>query len=165
MKTSICNYENLDVIMRMPRPAQAGLPPWPHKHPTAPPALHRQKCYWVPGKNAGKCFAKYTIVLGIWLCCRGEESPVSAKPEHSLGALWVWRRAQPAHQPSRAVLASPAQGLQGQSHTIMHFEDRGRNINLFTLKEKKEHCQHVFTVFTWKKKKTKTQQQKPTTKK
>lgn len=83
MKTS-------DVIMGMPRPAQAGLPPWawPHKCPTAPPALHTQKCYWVPWKNTGKCFAKYTIVLWIWLACCAVEGK-NLQRQQNLNMAWV----------------------------------------------------------------------------
>lgn len=37
--------------------------------------------------------------------------------------------------------------LREQTHVIMHFE----GINLFSLSQKKEHSQHMFTVFYWKK--------------
>lgn len=58
--------------------------------------------------------------LAALRCCRREESP--APPQHGLGAPWIWRKAQPAGQPTTAGLASPAQGLPEQSYTTVLLE-------------------------------------------
>lgn len=106
-------------------------------------------------KIFGKCFAKYTTALGIWLACCAVEGK-NPQCQQNLNTLVAHLgyildveespACSPIHQSSAGIRCK-------SSHTTVHFEDRNRNINLFTLREKKEHCQHVFTVFTWKEKK------------
>lgn len=103
---------------------------------------------WCTLKKTHQCFAKYTIVLEIWLACCAVERK-NPQTQQSPSMAWV-------HSGSGGG-ASLITNAPEQCWHPLHFKNRDRNINLFTLREKKEHCQHVFTVFTWKgKKKTKT---------
>lgn len=113
----------------------------------------QHQCYCVPWKKTLLSVCQIHNCpwdLAGLLYCRREESP--APPQHGLGALWMWRTAQPADQATRALLASlPAQGLQQQSQTTVHFwRQKWKHKPAHS---EKEHCQHVCTVFTTKEKK------------
>lgn len=113
-------------------------------------------------KISGKCFAKYATLLGIWLACCAVERK-NPQCQQNLNTAWV----HSACRGEPSLLTNPPEQFWHplhrdcrSSHSTVHFEDRNRNINLFTLREKKEHCQHVFSVFTRKEKKTQNKNQR-----
>lgn len=94
-----------------------------------PPALHGQQGYCVPWKNIGKCFAKYTIALGIWLACWSveEKIPRASRTSPQLGCTLDPEESpacSPTHQSSAGIPCTGA--ARAKSHPG-HFEDRDRN--------------------------------------
>lgn len=102
-------------ILRLPRW------PWPHTWPTVtqprPPALHRQQGYGVPWKNTAKCLPN--TQLSLRSCCAVEgEIPSASRTSTQFGCTPDLEESPACSPTPRAAAASPAQGLQEQSHTL-----------------------------------------------
>lgn len=108
-------------------------------------------------KKFEKCFAKYTFFLKIVPArrrktqCQQDLDMATAHP-----CKWEADLSLFTHLTRTSLTYFLAYVLREQIHVTMHFEGIDRNINLFSLSEKNEHWQHMFTVFYCKKKKEKT---------
>lgn len=138
---------------RGPRPARDP-PPQSHllRH------FMRSNVILHPGKKKfEKCFAKYTFFLKVVLArrrktqCQQDLDMATAHP-----CKWEADLSLFTHLTRTSLTYFLAYVLREQIHVTMHFEGIDRNINLFSLSEKNEHWQHMFTVFYCKKKKEKT---------
>lgn len=160
------------VIMGMLRPAAGGQPAVRAGAATVALALHVTHHHRATSsvtscaatlfcilekKKFEKCFAKYTFFLKIVPArrrktqCQQDLDMATAHP-----CKWEADLSLFTHLTRTSLTYFLAYVLREQIHVTMHFEGIDRNINLFSLSEKNEHWQHMFTVFYCKKKKEKT---------
>lgn len=103
-----------------------------------------------------KCFTKYTFILKI-VPARRKKTQCQQDLDMATAHLCKWEPDLSlfTHLTRASLTYFLAYVLREQIHVTMHFEGIDRNINLFSLSEKKEHWQHMFTVLYCKKKKRK----------